>query len=72
MTLFKYLKIRQAINHAIDKQILIDEVNTEFSASKVVAQGSISLSMIGCNSSLAGYSYDVDEAQTLLSQGGYP
>jgi ABC-type transport system substrate-binding protein len=69
---FNSLKIRQAINYAIDKQTLIDEVNTEFGVSRVVAQGPIPPSMIGYNSSLAGYSYDVAEAQTLLSQAGYP
>lgn len=72
VTLFNNLKVRQAINHAIDKQTLIDEVNAEFGVSKVVAQGPIPPSMIGYNSSLAGYSYDVAEAQTLLSQAGYP
>jgi len=72
MTLFNNLKIRQAINYAIDKQTLIDEVNAEFSVNNVVAQGPIPPSMIGYNSSLIGYSYDVAEAQTLLSQAGYP
>jgi len=72
MTPFNSLKVRQAINYAIDKQILIDEVNTEFGGSRAVAQGPIPPSMIGYNSSLTGYSYDVAEAQTLLSQAGYP
>jgi ABC-type transport system substrate-binding protein len=66
------LKIRQAINHAIDKETLIDEINLEFGYNKEVAQGPIPPSMIGYNSSLAGYSYDVTEAQALLSQAGYP
>ncbi len=69
---FNNLKVRQAINYAIDKQILIDEINLEFGYNKVVAQGPIAPSMIGFNSSLTGYSYDVVEAQTLLSQAGYP
>lgn len=72
MTPFNSLKVRQAINYAIDKETLIDEVNAEFSVNKVVAQGPIPPSMMGYNSSLAGYSYDVAEAQALLSQGGYP
>jgi ABC-type transport system substrate-binding protein len=72
ITPFNSLKVRQAINYAIDKQTLIDEVNAEFGVSKVVAQGPIPPSMIGYNSSLVGYSYDVVEAQTLLSQAGYP
>lgn len=72
MTPFNSLKVRQAINYAIDKQTLLDEVNTEFGVSNVVAQGPLPTDMIGYNSSLAGYSYDVVEAQTLLSQAGYP
>lgn len=72
MTPFNSLKVRQAINYAIDKQTLIDEVNAEFSVSKVVAQGPIPPSMMSYISSLTGYSYDVAEAQTLLSQAGYP
>jgi len=69
---FNNLKVRQAINYAIDKQTLIDEINTEFSVNKVVAQGPLPTDMIGYNLNLTGYSYDVVEAQTLLSQAGYP
>ena len=72
MTLFNNLKIRQAINYAVDKETLIDEINLEFGYNKEVAKGPIPPSMIGYNSSLAGYSYDVAEAQALLSQAGYP
>jgi ABC-type transport system substrate-binding protein len=71
MAPFNSLKIRQAINYAIDKETLIDEINLEFGYNKEVAQGPIPPSMIGYNSSLAGYSYDVTEAQALLSQAGY-
>jgi len=71
-TPFDNLKVRQAINYAIDKQTLIDEINLEFGYNKVVAEGPIPPSMIGYNSSLTGYSYDVVEAQALLSQAGYP
>jgi ABC-type oligopeptide transport system substrate-binding subunit len=72
ITPFNNLKVRQAINYAIDKQTLLDEINTEFGVSNVMAQGPLPTDMIGYNSSLAGYSYDVVEAQTLLSQAGYP
>ena len=69
---FNNLKVRQAINYAIDKETLIDEINLEFGYNMVVAQGPIPPNMIGYNSSLTGYSYDVAEAQTLLSEAGYP
>jgi hypothetical protein len=72
MTPFNSLKVRQAINYAIDKQTLIDEINAEFSTSKVVAQGPIPPSIIGYNSNFVGYSYNVAKARTLLSQAGYP
>jgi len=72
MAPFNSLKVRQAINYAIDKETLIDEINLEFGYNMVVAQGPIPPSMIGYNSSLTGYSYDVAEAQSLLSQAGYP
>jgi len=71
-TPFDKLKVRQAINYAIDKETLIGEINLEFGYNMVVAQGPIPPSMIGYNSSLTGYSYDVAEAQALLSQVGYP
>jgi len=69
---FNKLKVRKAINYAIDKETLIDEINLEFAYNKTVAQGPIPPSMIGYNSSLTGYSYDVAEAQALLFQAGYP
>ncbi len=72
ITPFNSLKVRQAINYAIDKETLISEINLEFDSNMIVAQGPIPPSMIGYNSSFAGYSYDVAEAQTLLSQAGYP
>ena len=69
---FDNLKIRQALNYAIDKQTLVDEVNTEFGLDREVAQGPIPPSMIGYNPSLVGYTYDVNQAEVLLSQAGYP
>jgi len=72
MAPFNSLKVRQAINYAIDKDTLIGEINLEFGYNMVVAQGPIPPSMIGYNSSLTGHSYDVAEAQSLLSQADYP
>lgn len=72
ITPFDNLKIRKAINYAIDKQTLVDEFNLEFGLNKVVAQGPIPPSMIGYNPNIVGYPYNVTEAQNLLSQAGYP
>ena len=69
---FDNIKVRQALNYAIDKQTLVDEINAEFGAEKEVAHGPIPPSMIGYNSTLIGYTYDINQAEVLLSQAGYP
>jgi hypothetical protein len=69
---FDNLKVRQALNYAIDKQTLVDEFNAEFGLDREVAQGPIPPSMIGYNPSLVGYMYDINQAEVLLSQAGYP
>ena len=71
VTPFNDLKVRQALNYAIDKQTLVDEINSEFGFNRVVAQGLIPPSIMGYNPGLVGYSYDVNTAQALLSQAGY-
>jgi len=69
---FDNLKVRQALNYAIDKQTLVNEFNAEFGLDKEVAQGPIPPGMIGYNPSLVGYTYDINQAEVLLSQAGYP
>jgi ABC-type transport system substrate-binding protein len=69
---FDNLKVRQALNYAIDKQTLVDEFNAEFGRDREVAQGPIPPSMIGYNPALVGYTYDINQAEVLLSQAGYP
>jgi len=69
---FNNLKVRQALNYAIDKEALVNELNSALEPNYVVAQGLIPPSIMGYNSSLASYSYDVAEAQALLLQAGYP
>ena len=68
---FDNLKVRQALNYAIDKQTLVNEINSGWGINRMVAQGIIPPGIMGYNPSLIGYSYDVAEAQTLLSQAGY-
>jgi len=72
MTPFNSLKVRQAINCAIDKKTLVNEINSGWGINRVVAQGIIPPSIMGYNPGLVGYSYDVNMAQGLLSQAGYP
>jgi ABC-type transport system substrate-binding protein len=69
---FDNLKVRQALNYAIDKQILLDEFNSKFGHKPPVAQGPIAPGMMGFNPNLVRYSYDINKAKELLSQAGYP
>jgi len=69
---FNNLKVRQALNYAIDKEALVNELNSAWETNYMVAQGLIPPSIMGYNPSLVGYSYNVVEAQASLSQAGYP
>ncbi|GAI75361.1 unnamed protein product, partial [marine sediment metagenome] len=69
---FDNLKVRQALNYAIDKQTLVNEFNAEFVLDREVAQGPIPPGMMSYNSSLVGYAYDINQAEVLLSQAEYP
>ena len=71
-TPFNNLKVRQALNYAIDKETLVNEINSAWGNNYVIAQGLIPPSIMGYEPSLAGYSYNVVKAQALLSQAGYP
>jgi oligopeptide transport system substrate-binding protein len=67
----KHLKIRQAINYAIDKQKMIkylrNSMGTQGSA------GFIPMGMPGFDAKeVHGYSYNPDKARQLLKEAGYP
>lgn len=61
--------LRRALNYAIDRQALIDEV---LGGSAVPLKGVLPQGMPGFNETLRGYSYDPDKAQSLLQEAGYP
>jgi len=69
---FDNLKVRQALNYAINKQTLFDEFNSKFGYKPDAAQGPIPPGMMAFNPNLVRYSYDVNKAKELLSQAGYP
>jgi len=66
------LKVRQAMNYAINKKALVDKINSKFGHKLVEAQSSLPPNMIGHNPNLVGYPYNVNKAKELLSQAGYP
>lgn len=63
------LKVRQAINHAIDR----DTINNTIRKNRFVqARGILPLGMPGYDPKLAGYEYNPGRAQQLLAEAGYP
>jgi len=69
---FNNLKVRQALNYAIDKKALVDEINSKFNQMLEVAQSPLPPKMSAYNPNITGYLYNVDKAKDLLSQAGYP
>lgn len=65
---FDRLEVRQALNYAIDR----DRINNEvFGGLGVVAQGLLPPALMGYDPALRGYSHDVDRARDLLQQAGH-
>ncbi|PON19905.1 hypothetical protein C2W62_00385 [Candidatus Entotheonella serta] len=62
-------RVRRAINLAIDRSYLVHDLRKgRFSE----AQGFLPQGMLAHNPDLLGYAYDVDKAQQLLAEAGYP
>lgn len=61
--------LRRALNYAIDRQAIIDEV---LGGSAIPLKGVLPQGMPGFNETLRGYTYDPDKAQKLLQEAGYP
>jgi peptide/nickel transport system substrate-binding protein len=66
---FKDIRVRQAVNHAINKQAI---------AENIVGQGSVVLdapcyvTQFGCTQEVKKYEYDPAKAKALLAEAGYP
>jgi peptide/nickel transport system substrate-binding protein len=66
---FKDIRVRRAIQHAINKQSIID--NIYMGAASVAVQG-MPPGLIGYNDEIEDYEYDPELARDLLEQAGYP
>lgn len=66
---FTDVKVRQAVNHAIDRQALVD--NLLKGKSKVVSTACFP-SQFGCVQDVTSYDYDPEKAKALLAEAGYP
>jgi len=62
-------KVRQAINMAIDKQSIVDNI---FMGSAIKAKNGIPPFMLGYNDKIEDYPYNPERAKALLSEAGYP
>jgi peptide/nickel transport system substrate-binding protein len=62
-------EVRLAMNHAVDRQAIVDAL---FDGQAALATGLISTSSLGFDDSLAPYPYDPDLAMQLLADAGYP
>jgi len=67
-TPFKNLKVRQAMNYAIDKERYVRE---SMEGQAVPAYGVFPPGMYVFNKELSGYSYDPDRARALMKAAGY-
>lgn len=66
---FLDLKVRQAVNYAIDRNALVD--NLLKGKSKVVWTPCFP-SQFGCDQNVTEYPYDPEKAKALLAEAGYP
>ena len=62
-------KVRQAINMAIDKQSLVDNI---FMGTAIKAKNGIPPFMLGYNDDIEDYPHDPARAKELLAEAGYP
>lgn len=61
--------VRKAINYAIDKQSIIDNL---YKGTAIVAKNGMPPFMLGYNDDVEDYAYDPDMAKDLLEEAGYP
>jgi len=62
-------KVRQAINMAIDKQAIVDNI---YMGTAIKAKNGMPPFMLGYNDAVEDYPYDPEKAKELLADAGYP
>lgn len=66
---FTKLKVRQAVNHAIDREGLVEAL---LRGSSQVVYTACFPSQFGCTQDVQEYEYDPEKARRLLAEAGYP
>jgi peptide/nickel transport system substrate-binding protein len=61
--------VRQALNHAVDKQAIIDAF---YGGKAEVAKNPLPPSVEGYNDAIKDYPFDLEKAKQLLAEAGYP
>ena len=64
------VRIRQALNYAVDKQAIIDSIFEGYAGD--VSPGGFGALAFGYHDDIEGYPYDPDRARELLAEAGYP
>ena len=65
---FHLIKVRRAVNHAINKQALVDNL---YQGLALPAVNPIPPSMWSYHEGIDGYAYDPERARALLEEAGY-
>jgi ABC-type transport system substrate-binding protein len=66
---FTNKSVRQAINYAINKTSIVDNL---YKGTAIVAKNGMPPFMLGWNDAVVDYPYDPDRARELLTEAGYP
>ncbi len=62
------VRVRKALNYAVDKQLIVDTI---LQGNAEVAAGAVHIKIPGHNPEVQPYPYDPDEAKRLLAEAGY-
>ena len=65
----KDIRVRQALNYAVDKQTIVDVLMGGVAR---IASQPVTRETLGYNTELKPYPYDPDKARALLAEAGYP
>ena len=65
---FNRVEVRRAINHAINRQRINDQV---FAGQQMIAQSLLPPGLLGYDENLRGFDYDPARARELMARGGY-
>ena len=63
------IRVRKALNYAVDKQLIVDTILQGYAE---VAAGAVHIKIPGHNPDVKPYPYDPNEAKRLLAEAGYP